>query len=91
MSLFKPLGIIVNVHLVSLLWVGKYQKYLQKPVDKLSKNKIPYSKLMLPYSITLRHPIPNLGAPIPNLGAPTPNFGASFKMADTGSWRQSLG
>ena len=58
-----------------------------------------YSNLLRLYlKLHLRHPIPNLGAHIPNLGAPnqnlgapTPNFGDSFKMTDTGSWRQSLG
>ena len=49
----------------------------------LIKKKIPYSKLLRLYSKLLRHPIPNLG--------PIPNFDAIFKMADTGSWRQSLG
>ena len=46
-SQFKCIDILVNVHLVLLLVGGKYQKYLLKPVDKLSK---------------IRYPIPNFCA-----------------------------
>ena len=73
MSQFKHLGIVVNVHLVSLLWVGKYQKYLQKPGDKLSKIRYP-----IPNSCA---PIPSLGTRIPNLGAPNSNFGWHRNLA----------
>ena len=71
MSQFKRLGVVIILHLVSLLWVGRYQKYLQKPDGNVKK---------------IRHPIPNFCAPIPNFCAtlfqtsahPIPNFCAPY-------------
>ena len=64
MSQFKSFWVVINLHLVSWLWVEKYQIYLQKKLFEIFQNKIS--------SILNFQPTLNLGAPTPNLGAPTP-------------------
>ena len=76
MSWFKRLVIVVSWSHCSEL---ESTRNVCKNLLTNCQNKIPYSKLL--------PPILNLVAHIPNLGAPSQNCGASFKITDTGSWR----
>ena len=48
MSQFKSFCDVINLHLVSWLWVEKYQIYLQKTVWKFSKIRYPITNFSAP-------------------------------------------
>ena len=74
---FMRLGIVVNVHLVLFLWVGKYQRYLQEPVAKLPN---------------IRYHIPNFCAHIENFyGAGAPKFGIGEHKFGIGAHKFGIG